>query len=166
MWAGPDEAEPARRELRAEGAAGVEGQEARVELPSVADARFAVALEARQPDSSHTQVPAEGVRCERALAAGAGAAAAPALQPPVAMRAAGQVKEGTQAAEAASRSRFEFAWAADSTRAAAATQYGRFPEQRVGKRADSPRAVWPFPHNGDTRSSMAEHRGRTVGTPS
>jgi hypothetical protein len=127
MWAGPDEAEPARRDLRAEAAVEADDPEARAELPNVADARFAVALEARPPDSRHMLVQVGVVRFEWGPAAGVGVVAAPAPQPPVAMHAAGQAK-AVVAAGAASPSRFAFGWAADSTRAATATRCERFPE--------------------------------------
>ena len=140
---------------------------ARAALPRIADARLAAGAGRRTgpADSPHTEIPREGVRCERALtAATAGAEAPAAPQQPDAMHVAGEA--GLEVEEAASRSTFAFAPEGDSTRAAAAAWDGRFPDQPVAKRAEFPRAVWPIPHNGDTRSSMAEHRGRTVGTPS
>jgi hypothetical protein len=144
----------------------VESPGAWVELPSVAEVRLAVAPEGGQPHSLRKDLLDEGVRFERVpRAASAGAGAPAALQPPVAMHSAGEAETG--AGEAASRSTFEFGWAVDSTRAeVAATRDGRSPDPQVGKRADSPLVVWPFPHSGGTRFSMAEHRGRTVGTPS
>jgi len=138
-----------------------EGPGARVARPRIVDAR----LGAGQRDSSHTEFPREWVRDERVLrAASAGAAAPAALQQPAAMHVAGEA--GLEVEEAASRSMFAFAPEGDSTPAVAAAWDGRFPDQQVRKRAEFPRVVWPIPHNGDTRSSMAEHRGRTVGTPS
>jgi hypothetical protein len=75
-------------------------------------------------------------------------------------------EEARPAGVAASRSTSVFVSELDSRQAAAARRDGRFPEQRAGKRAAPPDFVWPFPHNGDTRFSMAEHRGRTAGRPS
>lgn len=134
------------------------------ELPSAVDARFAAAPEALQSGDSRKDSPAAAVPLERVpKAASAAGAAGLAVQLRVAMRSAAE--EAQHAAAAASPSRFESAPAADSTKVAAATRDARFPVQRVGRRVDSPGAVWPFPHNGDIRSSMAEHRGRTAGTP-
>jgi len=63
---------------------------ARAALPRIADARLAAGRRTGLADSPHTEIPREGLRCERALtAATAGAAAPAALQQPDAMHVAG-----------------------------------------------------------------------------
>jgi len=127
-----------RRGFRVEAAAAGEGPVVPVVRPRIVDAR----PEAGQRDSSHTDFPREWVRCERVpTAANAGAAAPAALQQPDAMHVAGEARPGV---EAASRSTFAFAAAGDSSRAPAAASDERFPDRRVGKRAEFPRAVGQF----------------------
>lgn len=148
-----------------EAAAEAEDPGAGAALPNVVDARLAAGPRVERPDSSHTELPRQGVRCEWIRTAASAGAAAPGVLPqPDAIHVAAEV--GFEVEEAASQSTFVSAPEGDSTRVGAAAQDGRFPDQRVGSQAEFPRVVWPIPHNGDTRSSMAEHRGRTVGTPS